>query len=294
MNSRNLALIAAFLTAVIYGVSFTVAKEVMPKYVQPYGFITLRVFGAMLLFWFSSLFVKHQKIDRPDFFRIIAAAFFGVALNMLTFFKGLSYTTPITAAAIMVTSPILVMLLASILLKEKLRKQKILGVLIGMIGAIVLISYGHEISANSNAIFGDFLVFVNAASYAMYLVIVKKLTQKYNPFNFVKWLYTFGFLMVLPFGFQEVVDIRWDLIPELSLWKIAFIVVFTTFVTYLFNLLALTKLKPTTVSIFMYLQPVIATIYALYVGSDSLNLIKVVATLSIFLGVYLVTKPVKN
>ncbi len=295
MNPRNLALIAAFITAIIYGVSFTVAKEVMPDPIKPYAFITLRVFGATLLFWFSSFFVKSQKIERKDFYRIVAAAFFGVALNMLTFFKGLSYTTPITAASIMVTTPILVLILASILLKEKLHFQKIIGVVIGLVAAIVLITYGHESSSqNSNVLFGDFLVFINAASYATYLVIVKKLTKKYNPFNFVKWLYTFGFIMVLPFGFSELLEVEWHSISSVSIYKIGFIIVFTTFITYLFNLLALTKLKPTTVSIFMYLQPVVASMYALYAGSDSLNSTKIIATLFIFLGVFLVTKAPKK
>ncbi|WP_196889074.1 DMT family transporter [Aureivirga sp. CE67] len=294
MNTRIFALLAALSTSIIYGVSFTIAKDVMPQYVKPYGFIVLRVFGAMLLFWFISLFGKKEKIDKKDYPKIAIAAFFGVAFNMLTFFKGLTYTSPITAASIMVTAPILVLILSYFMLKEKIETKKLIGVVIGMIGAIVLITYGHSGGNNSNAIFGNFLVFVNALSFATYMVLAKKLTKKYHPFTFVKWLYTFGFIMVLPFGLSQVSEIQWETINDTIMWKIGFVVFFTTFITYLFNLLAIDKLKPTTVSVFIYVQPIVATIYALSQGKDSLNVIKVSATLVIFLGVSMVTKPLSN
>ncbi|CAA0199557.1 Probable drug/metabolite-transporting permease [Tenacibaculum maritimum] len=293
MNTRTLPLVAASIATIIYGVTFTVAKEVMPLYIKPFGFILLRVLGATIVFWLLGLFVKGQSIEKGDYKRIIMASFFGIGLNMLSFFKGLSYTTPISASVMMVMSPILVLIFASIILKEKLIPRKIAGVAIGLIGAIVLIVYGNSSSVNAkNMVFGNFLVFINAASYAMYLVIVKELVSKYNPIVFVKWLYLFGLLFVVPFGFLELIEVSWSTMPMNIYAKVGFVVLFTTCVTYLFNLFALSKLKPTTVSVFIYLQPVIASIYALLVGSDSLNTIKISATLLIFLGVYLVTKQV--
>lgn len=293
MNQRTLAIIATSIATLIYGVTFTVAKEVMPMYIKPFGFILLRVGGATAVFWLLGLFVKAKSIEKSDFKRIVAAAFFGVAFNMLTFFKGLSYTTPINASVMMVSTPILVLIFASIILKEKLIKRKILGVIIGLIGAVILIVYGSSDDANAkNMMLGNFLVFINAASYAMYLVIVKKLIEKYNPIVFVKWLYLFGLLFVIPFGISELSEVQWQLMPTSIYLKAGFVVLFTTCITYLFNLFALSKLKPTTVSVFMYLQPVIASIYALIVGSDSLNMVKILATLLIFLGVFLVTKQV--
>lgn len=293
MNQRTLAIIATSIATLIYGVTFTVAKEVMPMYIKPFGFILLRVGGATAVFWLLGLFVKAKSIEKSDFKRIVAAAFFGVAFNMLTFFKGLSYTTPINASVMMVSTPILVLIFASIILKEKLIKRKILGVIIGLIGAVILIVYGSSDDANAkNMMLGNFLVFINAASYAMYLVIVKKLIEKYNPIVFVKWLYLFGLLFVVPFGISELSEVQWQLMPTSIYLKAGFVVLFTTCITYLFNLFALSKLKPTTVSVFMYLQPVIASIYALIVGSDSLNMVKISATLLIFLGVFLVTKQV--
>jgi len=293
MNQRTLALVVALIATFIYGVTFTVAKEVMPMYIKPFGFILLRVGGATIVFWLIGLFVKAKPIEKSDYKKIIMAAFFGVGLNMLTFFKGLSYTTPISASVMMVTAPILVLIFASILLKEKLILRKIAGVVIGLIGAVILIVYGSSSNADAkNMMLGNFLVFVNAASYAMYLVQVKKLIAKYNPIVFVKWLYLFGLIFVLPFGFLELIEVQWSLMPTSIYLKAGFVVLFTTCLTYLFNLYALSKLKPTTVSVFIYLQPVIASIYALIVGSDSLNTVKIIATLLIFLGVFLVTKQV--
>ena len=289
MNSRTGALIAASLAALIYGISFTVAKEVMPAYIKPYGFIVLRVLGATILFWCVSIFTVKEKIESQDYFRIFLAAIFGASTNMLTFFKGLSLTTPISGSIMMLTTPILVLILSAIILKERITIKKVLGIFIGLIGAFVLIMYGQSLGAGKDAVMGNFWVFVNAALYSFYLIIVKRLTDKYHPITFVKWLYLMGLLIVIPFGFGELKEINWAAMPTKIYFQAGFIVVFTTFFTYLFNLFALTKLKPTTLSIFIYLQPVIATIYALLTNKDTLNVVKILATVLIFTGVYIVT-----
>ncbi|MDN3678502.1 DMT family transporter [Flavobacterium paronense] len=290
MSKRTWALIAAMMVSLIYGVSFTIAKDVMPMYVKPYGFIILRVFGTTILFWFISFFGPKEKIQLQDLPRIVAAAFFGVALNMLTFFKGLSFTTPISAAVIMVTAPIIVMILSAIIINEKIKIRKIFGIFLGLLGTVFLILYGKSIGNATNASLGNFLVFINAVSYAFYLIVVKKLMDKYNAFTFVKWIYTIGFLMVLPFGWNEYQEIPWVTIPTHILWEIGFVVLFTTFFTYLFNLISMRELKPTTVAVFIYLQPLFATVFAISLGKDELTLVKMVSAVLIFSGVYLVTQ----
>ena len=289
MSKRNFALLGATLVSLIYGLTFTIAKDVMPQYIQPYGFIVVRVFGASILFWLISFFVPKEKINRNDIPRIAAAAFFGVALNMLTFFKGLSYTSPIMGAVLMVTTPIIVLILSAIILKERLKIRKILGIILGLVGTGFLILYGKSITNATNAGLGNLLVFINAVSYGFYLIIVKKLMNKYNAFTFVKWIYTFGFLMVLPFGYSEFRAIEWHTIPTDIFWKIGFVVLFSTFFTYLLNLLSMRELKPTTVAVFIYLQPLFATIFAISLGKDDLNLVKIISAALLFLGVFLVT-----
>ncbi len=294
LSARNIAFLLAFLASLIYGVSFTVAKDVMPLYIKPFGFILIRVFGATVLFWIAGIFVKKEKIVINDFMRIFLASIFGIALNMLAFFKGLSLTSPISASVIMVTSPIIVLSFATIFLNEKATKKKLSGIFIGMAGAALLILYGQTLKLGDSEILGNFLILVNATSYALYLILIKDLSKKYHPLTFAKWLYLFGFILIIPFGLREFNEVNWSNIPQSALFSIAFIVVFTTFLTYLFNLLAIRKLKPTTLSIFIYLQPVIASAYALIVGSDSLNLIKIIATILIFIGVLLVTRKPKK
>jgi drug/metabolite transporter (DMT)-like permease len=290
MSKRTWALIAATLVSIIYGVTFTIAKDVMPKYVQPFGFITMRVGGSVLLFWLISFFGPKEKIAREDFPRIIAAALFGVALNMLTFFKGLSYTSPIMGAVLMVTTPMIVLILSAIIMKERMKKRKMFGIILGLAGTVTLILYGKSVVNAPNATLGNLLVFINAISYGFYLILVKKLMDKYNAFTFVKWIYTFGFLMVLPFGWSEFHAIDWANLPNAIFWKIGFVVVFSTFLTYLLNLISMRELKPTTVAVFIYLQPLFATIFAVSLGKDELSLVKLLSAVLIFAGVYLVTQ----
>lgn len=290
MSKRNLALLAATLVSIIYGLTFTIAKDVMPEFVKPFGFILLRVGGATLLFWAIAFLGPKEKIAWEDFPRIVAAAMFGVAINMLTFFKGLSLTSPISAAVIMVTTPIIVLVLSSIIMKEKMKTRKVFGIVLGLIGTFFLILFGKSIGSAPQAGWGNLLVFINAVSYGFYLIVVKKLMDKYNAFTFVKWIYTFGFIMVLPFGWHEFQAIDWHTIPTPIYWEIGFVIFFSTFCTYLLNLLSMRELKPTTVAVFIYLQPLFAAIIAIGLGKDQLNYVKIVAAVLIFTGVYLVTQ----
>lgn len=289
MSNRLLAIIGAVFVAMIYGSTFTVAKDVMPTYVQPYGFILIRAIGGTFLFWLLTFFGPKEKIDKKDFPRIMAAAFFGVAFNQLTFFKGLSYTSPISASVIMVTAPIIVLILSAIIIKERIEIKKVIGIIVGLTGTAILILYGKSIGDSSNAGWGNFLVFANAFSYAVYLILIKKLIAKYHAFTFIKWIYTFGLIYILPFGFTEFSQINWETIPTDIYYKIGFVVLFTTFLAYLINLMALRELKPTTLSVFIYLQPLFAATFAISLGKDELNWIKIFSAVLIFIGVYLVT-----
>ena len=291
MKNRYLALLALVLVQLFYGVTFTFANDVIGGgHIMPFGFIVLRVTFAGALFWLLSLITSSKKIDTKDFPQLIKAAFFGVALNMLTFFKGLQYTTPINGSVIMITVPIIVLILSTILLNEKINKTKVFGISLGLFGALILSLYGQRNENGNNILLGNFLIFINALSYSYYLILIKKLTNKYHPFDFIKWLFLFGSLMVLPFGFYELTLVDWISLPAYIWFSIVFVIVFATFGTYILNPLALTTLKATTVSTFLYLQPIFAGIFAILMGSDRLDSIKVSAALLIFIGVYLVSK----
>ena len=181
MNKRLLAIIAAIGATTIYGINHTIAKGIMPHYVQPFGFIILRVLGAAILFWLISPFGPKEKIDRKDYLRMIVCAFLGMGLNMLVFFKGLSLSTPINSAVLITTTPIIVLVLSAVILKEKISSRKILGIGIGLLGALGLILYGSEVRQDApNIPMGNFLIFLNSMFYGSYLVVVKALITKYH------------------------------------------------------------------------------------------------------------------
>ena len=296
MNKRNLGLLAAFGATVIYGFNHTIAKNVMPIYIEPFGFVLLRVLGAAILFWFLSIFLKNQKIHKKDWPRILLCSFLGMVINMLAFIKGLQLSTPINSSVLITVVPILVFSFSAILLKEKVSLMKIFGISAGFIGALILILYSPLSGYNApNIPMGNLLFVLNSSSYGLYLILVKPLVEKYNIITLFRWLFLFGFFMNFPFTINEFADVEWSILPIYdAILPMTYVVVGTTFSTYLLNAYALTKLKASTVSSFVYLQPIVGIIYALSTNNDSLTIINIVGMLLIFTGVYLVTKKVEQ
>ena len=290
MGENLKAHLALLTVAIVYGANFTIAKEVLSNnYIEPLGFIVLRVFSGILFFWtFHHFFVK-EKIDRKDIKRFFLCSIFGVAINQIFFFSGLQRTSPINASLLMMTAPILVLLILAIAKEEIITPKKVLGVVIGCTGAFILIAYGSSFEFQRSGFIGDVMIMINALSYGIYLVLVKKLMQRYHPVTVVKWIFFFGFFLVLPFGFKDLQIIEWQSFPSYIWWAIAYVLVFATWLTYLFNAFALSKVNTSVVSTYIYLQPLIATIIALGFGKDEMNFVKFLAAMAIFLGVFLVS-----
>ena len=261
----------------------------MPDFIMPSGFILLRVIGAFCLFTFSYFLFINEKVERKDVFRLAICAIFGVAINQLFFFEGLNLTTPINASIVMTVNPILVILLSFLITKESITLRKIFGILLGFFGASILILKAGSIDFSSSHETGNLFVLINASSYGVYLVLVKPLIKKYHPITVLFYVFGFGLLYVAPFGFQDLSNVKWKIIPSNIYFEIGFVVVCTTFIAYLLNSSALKQLNPTTVSIYIYLQPVLASLFAIFWGADSLDNQKIIAAVLIFLGVYLVS-----
>ncbi len=265
----------------------------MPEYVKPFGFIVLRCVGAVLLFWLFHAFTSKEKVEKKDLPKLALCALFGIAINQLLFFKGLSITTPINASILMTSTPILVLIVAAFLIKERVTPKKIVGIFLGLIGALMIIIMGEDFSFGSETLPGDLLVFINASSYGVYLVMVKPFMQKYQPLTVIKWIFFFGFFMVVPFGYKEFFEIDWPTIPTPILWAIVYVVVGLSFFAYLLNTIALKHLSPSVVSIYIYSQPVFATTIAIALGRDHLTTLEIIAGILVFVGVYLVSAPRK-
>ena len=292
MNNRALALLAAFGATTIYGMNHTIAKVVMPHYVGPFGFIMLRVIGASILFWSVSLIMPKETIERKDFFRIAIAALFGMCINMLMFFKGLQLSTPINSGVIVTLTPIIILILSAFFLNEKLTRFKVLGIILGFIGAVLLILYGNSsrVINAPNVSLGNIMLLINATCFGAYLVMVKPLTKKYSTITLMKWMFLLGVIYTFPFTITEFLEISWNTLPFEAIWRIGFVIVGTTFLTYMLNVYALKTLPATTIGAFTYLQPIITIVYAVITGNDFLDSIKILACILVFTGVYLVSK----
>lgn len=289
--SQPIAHLFLFLVALIYGANYTIAKEVLDNgYIAPSAFIVLRIAFAVILFFIFGRNVSNKTIDKKDWGRLILSGFFGAAANMLLFFYGLKHTTPIHAALIMTTTPILVLVVALLLKKEVISIKKIIGITLGMTGAIMTIMSGKSLDFAQATTNGDLMVFLNAVSYAFYLIIVKDLLQKYHPLTVLKWVFLFGFIFVLPIGAPELPHIIWSSF-SLNIWlATGYVLLFTTFFTYFLNVSALRIIPASTVSYYIYLQPILATIIAVFLGKDQFDTQDLILLSMIFLGVYFVSK----
>jgi drug/metabolite transporter (DMT)-like permease len=271
-----------------YGAGFTISKLVMPEYIKPFGFIFLRVSITTTLFFILHYFWLQEKIAKKDLLLLAICGIFGVVINQEMFFLGLSITTPINAALIMIMTPILVFVISFFLAHEKANWQKILGLVLGLGGALLILA-GRGFSFSGETLLGDIFILINATSYAVYLVIVRPLMKKYHPLTVIKWVFFFGLFPVLIFGFNQFNDIQWHTFTAQIWLAVAFVIICTTFLAYLLNMLALREVHSSVVGAYIYLQPILATLISISLGKDELSAEKVFSAILIFSGVYLVS-----
>ena len=289
MQKKILPLLAATIATTIYGINHTVAKMVMPIYIGSLGLVFLRVLGATIIFWTISLFFKTKPIEKKDRLTILKCGLFGMSINIAAFIAGLDYSTPVNSSILIIISPIFVVILSFFIFKNKINFIKILGIILGFIGAMILIlTADSNSSIGRNIPLGNFLFIVNSISYAYYLILVKPMAEKYDLITLFKWLFLIGLIFNFPLGINQFLDVDWASLP---LWEavlpMVFVVVGTTCMTYFLNGYALSKITSTEVAVFMYLQPIIGILFAIFTKSDTITLIMFVASVLIFTGVYL-------
>jgi drug/metabolite transporter (DMT)-like permease len=287
--------IALFSVNALYGANHVIAKGVMPDYLTPSVFIFLRASGATLLFWIFKIIFVREKVQRKDLFLMALCGLFGVAMNQLFFFHGLSLTSPVNTGIIMTINPILVVVLSFFILKEAITLRRSVGILIGATGAVLLtLTAGTGIGDSS---LGDLFIFINAASYALYLVLVKPLMGKYKPLTVITYVFSFGFIFVMlyPPTFMELSITNFSRIPMSMVFVIIYVVVGVTFLAYLLTVFGLKHVSPSATSAYIYLQPVLVMLFA--VGLSALGMAedytgtitgeKIMYMILIFIGVYI-------
>jgi len=293
VNSTILSHFFLFASMAIYAAGFTIIKEVTPEFVSSEGFVALRVIGATPLLWLSGLFIK-ERVQRKDIGKLALLSLFGVSINQSLFVKGMSLTSPISGAIIMITSPLLVLILGNIILKEKITWLRVSGVVVGLGGAALLILSNTVQTTKSDDPLGDLFIFINALSWGLFLVLVKPLMQQYHTITVLKWVFLFGSFILIPLGFSGIQAIDWPSLTGHTWFNIMFVVIGVTFIAYLLNIFALKTLSPSVVSAYIYLQPLMAAGIALYLGKDELTWQKVLSAVLIFAGVIMAGKKTRS
>lgn len=277
-----------FITNFFYGINFTLAKIVTPSFIQPYGFVLLRILGAGFLFTLLFFIFRMPRVEKKDLKHMLTCSLFGVVINQLLFIKGLSLTTPIHAALIMLTTPVLVLVISRIAAREQVNYLKTLGILLAMLGAFLLIGLGKELGTGVNTLLGDILIFLNATSYAIYLVIAKPMMSKYKSLTMVTYLFAMAAPFALLVGSTQLAAVQWQHTTPQLIGCIASVVIGATFLAYLLNNYALQHTSPSTVGAYIYLQPFIAAVMAIFIAHEPITWIKVLSSILIFTGIYLV------
>jgi len=274
---------------VIFGLHYSIAKSMMLEYLSPLQLVFIRLLGGALLFWaFQRLFVR-EKVERRDLLKLALCGLFGLTMNVGLFYVGLNYTTPVDASVIHVSNPILVLILASLMIKERVTTRKLLGIFLGMSGALVLILWGRHMQFGGQTAVGNILVTLNILFYSLYLVVIKPLVRKYHMATILKWVSLFGFVFIIPFSARSMLSVTFINFDWYGWAGLLYIIVLNTFIAYMLINFALRIITPTAVSYYTYLQPVLAAITSVSVGMERITLPKVLAAALIFIGVYLVT-----
>jgi drug/metabolite transporter (DMT)-like permease len=283
--------LVCFIAYAIFGFNIIVCKDLTNgQHISPLGIFCLRSIGAGGLFWLISLFMPKEKIERKDYIRIFAASMLGFFTCQITFLVGLPYITPMDCSILTAMSPIYTMAIAAIVLKEPITLQKAGGVAISFAGIIYLIvSKVSSGGAAETTPFGIIMLILNSLSFSLYLGIFKPLISKYSAVTFMKWIFLYAFAVSFPFAGKEIVTLDWSSIPRLQIAELGYLIVFATFITYFLIPIGQKRIRPTLVSMYSYVQPIIAIIISICIGMDTLTWPKVLAAFMVFGGVVIVS-----
>lgn len=292
MKKESIALghLSAFVAYLIFGLNIIVNKDLSNSGISPLALFTFRSVGAGSLFWIISMFRPSEKVERSDFPKILIAAILGFFICQLTFLYAIPRITPMDCSIVTSLSPIYTMFIAAIAIKEPITWKKSLGVVISLAGFIFLIlnSVSNSSGVTSTQPVGIVLMIFNSLSFSLYLGIFKPVITKYSVVTFMKWIFLFTTLMSLPLTAKEIVTFDYLSLNSTYVWELAFVVICATFITYFLIPVAQKNIRPTLVSMYSYVQPIIAIVISIYVGMDTLTWQKVLAAVTVFGGVLLV------
>lgn len=290
MSSTSIykAHIYLWIVALIYGANYSIARIILlPGYIGPNGFILLRIFSGLLLF--RIFFGPFIQIRKKDILEILLLSITGVLTNQLFFFNGLARTSPIHASLIMLTTPLLVLLFSYFRKEIDLKLRHWIGSILGFLGTSILVLYSNKNSSSVATWEGDLMILINAISYSIYLSRLPRLMERYPVMEILKWIFAIAFIICIPFGAKEVLNISWIQFEVQHYLSLFFVLIGTTFMAYLFNAKAMEISDPGMVGNYIYLQPLLAIIIAIILGQDHLQAAVVLSAIIIFSGLFLST-----
>lgn len=290
-QSKVIGHLACLSAYIIFGFNIIACKNVANTgLVSPMTILSFRSIGAALLFWLTSLFMPKERVPFHDLFKIFLASLLGLFLTQIFFLEAISRTTPLDSAILTSTTPIFTMFVAAVALKEPITLKKAGGVAISFVGVLILImnSVHSSCVVTQSKPLGLFFMIMNCLCFALYLGIFKPLIQRYSVITFMKWMFLFSMLMSVAFDAKEIFTLDYSALPSNTLLQLAYIVVFATFLAYFFVPVGQKVLRPTIISLYSYVQPIIATISSIVLGMDALTWQKLVAAAMVFGGVTLV------
>lgn len=290
MNGRIKAHAAILTANILFALNYSYSKSLIPGFLAPEALCIARIACAAVVFWLLLITVVRERIRWRDFGWFALAALFGTGGNQFIFLQGLNHTSPVDAAIISVTGPVLVLAISALLGRDRITWLKSIGIGVGASGALLVILYGGIANFGSGHLTGNLLVFTAAVSYACYLIVVKDLMMRYRPMTVTAWMFGLSTLAMFPFLGRSLFTTDWNHFTPAAWGALAFVVLGATVLSYLCVAGSLRKLKPTTVSIYTYLQPVIASFAAILRGQDRIDWVKIAAALLVFAGVFLVTQ----
>ena len=284
--------IACLTAYTIFGLNIVICKDLTSSgAISPLALFTIRSLGAGALFWIISLFMPKQSVERSDLPKILVASILGFFLTQICFLMAISRITPMDCSIVSSLSPIYTMFIAAYVLKEPLSAQKIGGVVLSLCGIIYLIL--NSVTSTATVVqttpLGVLLMLGNSLCFSLYLGIFKPTISKYSVVTFMKWIFLFASLLSLPFSARELLSIEFSALPTSYLAELAFLVICATFITYFLIPVGQKILRPTLVSMYSYVQPIVAIVVSIYVGMDTLSWQKVLAAITVFTGVVLVS-----
>ncbi|MBS1578084.1 MAG: DMT family transporter [Bacteroidetes bacterium] len=289
MGSKAKAHIAILIANFFFGSCIVAVKHLTQVVMQPLALNFLRLSCALILFWLMFLIKPtNASIKKKHVFLFFLCGLTGVAINQVFFIKGASLTSPVHTSLLALVTPIVLTIIAVLFLGEKLLWNILIGLLLGISGAVILILLKNNDSSKDSNMLGDFYVILNATSYAIYLAIVKPLMDNYKPIHVIRWVFLFASIIVLPIAWDDFTEIKWQLFNWTHWLSLIVVVLGATFIAYLFIVYGIATLGASVVGAYVYTQPVFATITAIILYNEKLSTVKLIAAIFIFGGVYLV------